>query len=280
MRGASADKIAKHCIEAYGIDSEAHPPSWMVKRKRALAVELVVGGPSLGPSSLDLGTLWFEGTTESVKQLTKVMGPEAVALCTSNLGAIVRAQLATCGMDANVFGGGLTMQEDVLQDGAPQLKPNPAPYTRALGMLGRPAGSTVAVEDSVVGVRSAVAAGVGVVLGVLNRGDDEQARRDGAQATGELLAAGAYGVFGTTREAIDWIIEHASSRVASVAGAPVVRPAGPLEEADAKEAVVRRYFEGGYALAEHDGTAAACAAAAAAAAAAATPYPNPASITC
>ena len=72
MRGASAEKIALHVQATYGVDAAAHPSAWMVRRKRELAVELVVGGPSLGPSTLDLGALWFEGATDAVKRLTKV----------------------------------------------------------------------------------------------------------------------------------------------------------------------------------------------------------------
>lgn len=45
-------------------------------------------------------------------------------------------------------------------------KPDPAPYTLACSLLGVEPSDAVAVEDSVSGVRSAVAAGVGRVLGV------------------------------------------------------------------------------------------------------------------
>lgn len=45
-------------------------------------------------------------------------------------------------------------------------KPDPAPYAMACTLLGVEPAAAVAVEDSVSGVRSAVAAGVGRVLGV------------------------------------------------------------------------------------------------------------------
>ena len=131
----------------------------------------------------------------------------------------------------------------MIENGIPQLKPNPAPYLNALQLLGRPAGATVAVEDSVVGVQSAVKAEIGVVLGVLNRGDGEQ--EDAAHAAEELRAAGAYAVFDTTVDAVDWCVEHAAARVASVdAGTRRVGPLVTVAEAEAKEEVVRRYFEG------------------------------------
>ena len=95
-----------------------------------------------------------------------------------------------------------------------------------------------------VGVRSATGAGVGMVLGVLNRGKGAQAEADGAHAALELRDAGAFAVFDTTCDAVEWVIAHASSRVASVVGAPVVGSVVESEEADAMEAVVRRYFEG------------------------------------
>lgn len=96
------------------------------------------------------------------------------------------------------------MQEDVYDaSGSPQLKPLPAPYERALRLLGRAPSRVAALEDSVVGVRAAVAAGVGVVLGVLN-GED-----DGVEAAAALREAGAAGVFPSTVAALDWCTANA-----------------------------------------------------------------------
>jgi hypothetical protein len=67
----------------------------------------------------------------------------------------------------------------------------------------------IAVEDSAAGVRSAVAAGVGAVIGVLNTEGDPAAEAAAAAATAALLDAGALWVFGTTVAAIEYAIGHA-----------------------------------------------------------------------
>jgi len=48
----------------------------------------------------------------------------------------------------------------VLGDELPQPKPHPLPYLTALDQLGVPAGAALAFEDSVSGIRAAVAAGI------------------------------------------------------------------------------------------------------------------------
>ena len=66
--------------------------------------------------------------------------------------------------------------------------------------MGQPPRSCVAVEDSSTGVRAAVAAGFGHVLGVVNSGGD---------GTREALAkAGASLVFEKTVDAIEWCRMH------------------------------------------------------------------------
>lgn len=67
-------------------------------------------------------------------------------------------------------------------------KPDPAGYDLACRRLGVPAGAALAVEDSPAGVRAAVAAGVGEVVGVTTS-------HDGAL----LTAAGASSVVGDLR---------------------------------------------------------------------------------
>lgn len=79
--------------------------------------------------------------------------------------AIVVANLRTVGAHA-------AFSAIVSLDDVQQPKPAPEPYTRALSMLGVPAESAWAVEDSPSGARSARAAG----LQVLVVGDDPQAR--------------------------------------------------------------------------------------------------------
>eukprot|EP00854_Cymbomonas_tetramitiformis_P011479 gene11479-13566_t len=239
MRGSAAFAIAEHMIALYGI-SPQYSAYWLAERKRAVAVEQVVSG------GVDLSPLWFEGAAEAVHRLGSALGLGGVGLCTSNLRPIVNATLEAGGM-AQAFGGGTTVQEDVFNaEGFPQLKPKPVPYERALGLMGRPAPAVVAVEDSVVGVCAAVAAGVGVVLGVLNlEQEGNEAAAESEKAASELLAAGAWGVFRTTAEAADWCIANAAedSALCSLGTGPL--EGGDLQSAcEDKEAVVCRYFAG------------------------------------
>ena len=62
-------------------------------------------------------------------------------------------------------------------------KPDPACYALACERLGADAGAAVACEDAPNGVRSAVGAGVGTVLGVTTSFDAEQLREAGATGT-------------------------------------------------------------------------------------------------
>jgi beta-phosphoglucomutase-like phosphatase (HAD superfamily) len=189
LRGASATIVADHLIKNFNVSHE-DDPSRLVKRKRALAVEMVVNG------DFDLEPLWFKGTTGAIRRLEKVIGPENIGLCTSNLRPIVLATLEA-GQLGDSFRGGITVQEDVIdQTGLPQIKPKPDPYILALKRLNLDSKSVVALEDSVVGVTSAVSAGVGTVLGVLNREDNEATESKEAEAA--LLAAGADEVFERT----------------------------------------------------------------------------------
>jgi beta-phosphoglucomutase-like phosphatase (HAD superfamily) len=226
LRGASATIVADHLIKNFNVSHE-DDPSRLVKRKRALAVEMVVNG------DFDLEPLWFKGTTGAIRRLEKVIGPENIGLCTSNLRPIVLATLEA-GQLGDSFRGGITVQEDVIdQTGLPQIKPKPDPYILALKRLNLDSKSVVALEDSVVGVTSAVSAGVGTVLGVLNREDNEATESKEAEAA--LLAAGADEVFETTVEAIDWCISS------------VLRTQNDDDLSmlmQEKEAVVRRYFDG------------------------------------
>jgi hypothetical protein len=166
--------------------------------------------------------------------LEKLLGAMSIGLCTSNLRPIVLATIKA-GNLGDSFCGGKTMQEDVIDvTGLPQIKPKPDPYLLALKKLDPIApNSVVAFEDSVVGVTSAVSAGVGTVLGVLNRKDN--GAKESKEAEAALLEAGADEVFDTTVEAIDWCISSAQKMNEENCMFAL------LEE---KEAVVRRYFEG------------------------------------
>ncbi|PSL02393.1 sugar-phosphatase [Haloactinopolyspora alba] len=57
-------------------------------------------------------------------------------------------------------------------------KPDPAPYEAGAAALGTDPGTAVAVEDTVAGIRSALAAGVGHVIGVTS-GSDRPTLLDG-----------------------------------------------------------------------------------------------------
>lgn len=225
MRGANAMAIAEYLIQAFELDTAEHSLEALSESKRNKAVELVVGG------EMDLASCWYPDVPEALRRLARVVGKDGIGLCTSNLRLAVTAQLdaAPGGSVRNMFAGGTTMQEDI--DGC--LKPRPEPYSRALRLLGRPPATIAAVEDSVVGVKSAVAAGVGVVLGVLNREDAAEAESVAAA----LSQAGAAHVFRTTAEAVEWCARH----VDPVTSLEAARTADA--ECAAKEAVVRQYFD-------------------------------------
>mmetsp|Transcript_34432 Transcript_34432/g.83296 ORF Transcript_34432/g.83296 Transcript_34432/m.83296 type:complete len:436 (+) Transcript_34432:77-1384(+) len=229
LRGASASTIADRLLRHFDIRYEDDPVH-LVKRKRALAVEMVVNG------KVDLAPLWFEGVGDSIRRLEKALGPEHVGLCTSNLRPIVDATVKA-GRLGDAFVGGRTVQEDVIDPstGLPRIKPKPDLYLLALEKLGVLSELVVALEDSVVGVTSAKKAGVGTVLGVLNRKDNntDEAR----EVEVALRAAGADEVFDTTVAAIDWCL-------ASVEAETNDGHALSSTLMEEKEAIVRRYFEG------------------------------------
>eukprot|EP00980_Cylindrotheca_fusiformis_P001225 scaffold331_cov117-Cylindrotheca_fusiformis.AAC.3 len=226
LRGTNAADVAHYLIQKFNISSE-NDPLLLVKRKRALAVEIVANG------EVDLEPLWFKDTTRAIRRLEKVVGSESVGLCTSNLRSIVLAILEA-GNLGDSFRGGKTVQEDVIDHtGLPQMKPRPDPYLLALNRLNIDPKSVVALEDSAVGVASALSAGVGTVLGVLNREDNET--KESKEAENALLAAGADEVFQTTVDAIDWCI----------ASAQITQHQDEITSSmKEKEEVVRRYFDG------------------------------------
>mmetsp|Transcript_18910 Transcript_18910/g.57450 ORF Transcript_18910/g.57450 Transcript_18910/m.57450 type:complete len:443 (-) Transcript_18910:100-1428(-) len=226
LRGAGAMQVAQHLIDAHGIAPEriGGGAAWMAERKKSLAVGLVVS------REVDLNGCWFPGVTEALAKLEDKVGAGGIGLCTSNLRPVVRMTLRAGGL-FDGFGGGRTVQEDV-----DELKPSAEPYARALSCMGRPAAAVAAVEDSVVGVKAALNAGVGCVIGVLNRDEAAAEEREGVAKA--LLEAGASGIFETTAEAIDWCAENAAEDAAACAAA-----AAP-SRAEAAEEVVYRYFDG------------------------------------
>lgn len=71
-------------------------------------------------------------------------------------------------------------------------KPHPAGYLLACERLGLHPGTTLAAEDSIAGVRAAVAAGVGHVVGVTT-----------SRPAGELRDAGAHAAYADLRPVVD-----------------------------------------------------------------------------
>ena len=71
----------------------------------------------------------------------------------------------------------------VTRDDVDTGKPDPACYALACERLGADAGAAVACEDAPNGVRSAVGAGVGTVLGVTTSFVAEKLREAGATRT-------------------------------------------------------------------------------------------------
>ena len=230
LRGANASVVATHLLKTFKI-SHQEDPAELVLRKRAVAVNMVVQG------EVDLEPLWFTGVADAIKRLEKVLGCQSIGLCTSNLRPIADATIGAGRLNNNSFAGGKTVQEDVIDPitGLPQIKPNPDPYLLAVKKLSIPSNHVVAFEDSVVGVTSAVSAGVGTVLGVLNRKDNET--KESKDVTEALLTAGAYQVFPTTVEAIDWCISTGinDDDIGEITLKPLM---------EVKEDVVRRYFDG------------------------------------
>jgi beta-phosphoglucomutase-like phosphatase (HAD superfamily) len=98
--------------------------------------------------------------------------------CTSSFKESCSAVLAGTGLD-EFFG------EDhrICLDDVSMAKPDPEPYLRAAATIGLPASECVALEDSASGVQAAVAAGYGLVIGVLTTSAEETLRSAGAHLT-------------------------------------------------------------------------------------------------
>eukprot|EP01045_Picozoa_sp_COSAG04_P022850 COSAG04_NODE_2641_length_3819_cov_2.065323_1_plen_263_part_00 len=191
--GSSAPAIAKHVIELFGITG--HTVDELVTRKRALSVEMAQR-PAGEEGAVDLASLWYDGVVGAVRELEGA--GVRLALCTSNLRPITAAVLEAAG--ATELFARRVVQEDV---GNSEMKPHPAPYLRGLALVDGSGPSAVAFEDSATGVKSAVSAGIGLVLGVCNNSEtDEEAERDAAG----LVEAGAGGAFRTTVDAVRWLM--------------------------------------------------------------------------
>jgi HAD superfamily hydrolase (TIGR01509 family) len=103
------------------------------------------------------GAQWRPGARELVLEVAASGLPTALVTTTPRrLAAVVLAQLAE---DL----GGPPFDVTVCGDEVPVRKPDPAPYRQAMTALGVDPGRCVAVEDSLAGVSSALAAGATVL---------------------------------------------------------------------------------------------------------------------
>ncbi|GAB7192284.1 hypothetical protein NUM3379_29930 [Kineococcus sp. NUM-3379] len=139
--------------------------------------------------------------------LTAVAAAYEVAAVSSSADARLAACFEVTGMAGFFPAARRFSAEDSLP--VPRGKPDPAVYRHALAALGVEAEESLAVEDSVAGVTSAVAAGVPVVGNLQFLRPDERAARHEA-----LLGAGAGAVVASWDEVLDLL--------------PRTRPAQPV----------------------------------------------------
>jgi HAD superfamily hydrolase (TIGR01509 family) len=105
------------------------------------------------------GTHWRPGARELLREVSAARVPTALVTTTPRrIAAIVLGQITE---DL----GGDPFDVTVFGDEVPARKPDPAPYLQAMTALGADPAGCVALEDSVAGVTSALAAGI-AVLGV------------------------------------------------------------------------------------------------------------------
>jgi HAD superfamily hydrolase (TIGR01509 family) len=173
-RGRNFRATAQDLLAAAGIDIDASELDGWVDRERdevtahlqtALAVDQHV-----------------------VSALDALRSRFTLAVVTSSAAGRVAACCAATGLDRFFAADSLFSAEDSLA--VPISKPDPAVYRHALESLGIAAAEAIAIEDSVAGTRSAVAAAIRTVGLVRFVGDDEREQR-----TEDLRAAGATAVF-------------------------------------------------------------------------------------
>lgn len=132
----------------------SEPGPWSAHDPHVLVDEVL---SHLGPAASRAAAL-----PGAVELLTRVRDAGVrLALVTSAMRAWVDPALtAVLGLSPGAF------DVEVTAESVGRGKPDPAPYAMACSLLGVEPQDAVAVEDSVSGIRSAVAAGVGRVLGV------------------------------------------------------------------------------------------------------------------
>lgn len=136
---------------------------------------------------------------EVLEPLRALAARYALAAVSSSATKRLRACFAATGIDSLISGEVTFSAEDSLA--VPTSKPNPAVYLHAGQVLGVAAEQGLAIEDSVAGVSSAVAAGyatVGNVMFVLP--DERDSRRS------ELIDAGAVAITDSWRALADVLL--------------------------------------------------------------------------
>lgn len=122
-----------------------------------------------------------------------------LAVVSSSATGRVAACLAATALSSFFDEDRLFSAEDSLA--RPVSKPDPAIYLLAGARMGVAGPAALAIEDSEVGVRSAVAAGFSVV-GLVHFAPAD----DADQQAAKLLAAGALGVAGTWNDLVEWLL--------------------------------------------------------------------------
>lgn len=140
--GARSETILADLLSDAGESPARHDITELARQKQALFAAMDPPQPYPGAAAL-LKAVWDLGVPTAVVTGTR----------RTNLDALMPDWVGR-------FDAVLT-QEDYTHD-----KPHPEPYARAATALGIPAGSCVAVENAVRGVRSARSAGYGAVVGL------------------------------------------------------------------------------------------------------------------
>jgi mannitol-1-/sugar-/sorbitol-6-phosphatase len=116
------------------------------------------------------GTVALAGARE----LTASLPPGSWAVVTSATPLLARARLASAGIEPSVL-----VTADDVQHG----KPHPEPYLAGARAIGVDPANCVVFEDAPAGVRAALAAGVGLVVGI-----GDEVREEGATLIVDSLA--------------------------------------------------------------------------------------------
>jgi beta-phosphoglucomutase-like phosphatase (HAD superfamily) len=172
FRNTAAALAAEHGVEPGDLDA------WVLEEKSAVSAHL---GRVLRPDG---------AVGEPLRRLAADY--ELAAVSSSALSRLDACFRAT-GLDDLIPAGRRFSAEDSLP--RPASKPDPAVYRLAAERLGCADGEALAVEDSVAGVQSAVAAGIPAVGNVQFVGGEERAGR-----TADLRAAGACAVVASWEE--------------------------------------------------------------------------------